>query len=389
MAREAGPDRPPFTLGVEEEYLLIDPDTRDLVRDPPPDLIADCGAGPAGQVMPEFLQAQIEIGTTVCKTVAEVRADLAALRRTVVTAAAQHGLRVIAASTHPFASWHQQRHTRRERYDRINIEYQATARRLLVCGMHVHVGIDDDALRIDLMNQFSYFLPHLLALSTSSPFWEAEDTGLKSYRITVFDALPRSGLPPTLASWHEHQRLIAQLVGAGAIEDGTKLWWDMRPSARFPTLEMRVTDVCTRLDDAVTIAALVQSVTHMLWRLRTENRQFRIYPPVLVAENRWRAMRYGIDEGLIDFGAGVVKPMAVLIDELIAMISTDAEALGCRAEVERARAIVGAGTSAHRQLAAWRAARAAGADNREALDSVVDMLIAETTVGIDPPPDHG
>ncbi len=375
---------PPLTLGVEEEYLLVDRNTRDLISEAPAELISQCEQALSKQVTPEFLQSQIEVGTVVCETIAEVRVELCRLRRTVAAVAGEHGLGLIAASTHPFSSWHGQRHTPKARYDEIEIEYQAAARRLLVCGMHVHIGIDDDGLRIDLMNQFAYFLPHLLALSTSSPFWEGEHTGLKSYRLTVFDGLPRTGLPPRLASWHEYHDLVTQLVGTGALQDATKLWWDMRPSARFPTLEMRVTDICTRLEDAVTIAALTQSIFAMLCRLRRENRQARIYATPLIAENRWRAMRYGLDEGFIDFGESVLKPMAVLAEELVDLLRDDARALGCLTEVERVRDIVRHGTSAHRQVACWQAACDAGADPQEALRAVVDMLIEETLADTSP-----
>ena len=251
--------------------------------------------------------------------------------------------------------------------------------------MHVHVGVEPDELRIDLMNQFSYFLPHLLALTASSPFWEGEDTGLASYRLTVWDAMPRTGLPPRLDGWREYEALVAALVAAEAIEDATKLWWDVRPSARFPTLEARIFDCCARVDDAVCVAALTRCVMRMLWRLRRRNMRFRIYPAALVAENRWRAMRYGMDRGLIDFGERRVKPMAALVDELLDMIAEDAEALDCRAEVAHAREIVRGGSSARRQRAEW--ARAGGGE--EAGRSVVRMLMRETLRGVADPPGGG
>jgi carboxylate-amine ligase len=378
----AADDAPPLTLGVEEEYYLVERDGGDLVPEVPESLVADCEKRLARQVRPEFLQTQIEVGTRVCATVSEVRDELVRLRGEIAEVAGSYGFGIVAASTHPFGSWHSQHPTRKERYTAIYDEYAASARRLLVCGMHVHVGIDRNDLRIDLMNQFAYFLPHLLALTTSSPFWQGEETGLKSYRLTVWDGLPRTGLPPQLASWHEFERLVAQLVAAGAIEDATKLWWDVRPSARFPTLESRICDVCTRVEDAVTIAALSQCVFNMLWRLRRRNQRFRIYPTAMVAENRWRAIRYGLDQGLIDFGEGRVKPMDVLVDELIEMIAADAEQLGCRDEVERARDIVRDGTSAHRQLALWRMLRGDGAEPLEAARGVVDMLRHETMIGV-------
>jgi glutamate---cysteine ligase / carboxylate-amine ligase len=244
--------------------------------------------------------------------------------------------------------------------------------------MHVHVGIDDDELRIDLMNQASYFLPHLLMLSTSSPFWRGEDTGLKSYRLSVFDELPRTGLPSRFDSWGEYKRHVDILVDAGLIEDASMIWWDLRPSARFPTLEMRVTDVCTSLDDAVAVAALWQCVVRMLYRLRRGNQRWRLYDDMLIAENRWRAKRYGIDEGLVDFGKGEVVPCADLLEELIELIREDASALDCVSEILHCRTIIARGTSAHRQLATYAAGLASGASPDQALRSVVDILIEET-----------
>jgi glutamate---cysteine ligase / carboxylate-amine ligase len=372
---------PSFTLGVEEEYYLVDRESRDLVPQVPDGLVAECEARLPAQVTPEFLQTQIEVGTRVCRHAGEVREELVRLRGGIAEVAGAYGLGIIAASSHPFGNWHGQQPTAKERYADINREYGAPARRMLICGMHVHVGIDDDDLRIDLMNQVSYFLPHLLALTTSSPFWEGEETGLKSYRLSVWDGLPRTGLPPQIASWHEYQRMIDQLVTAGAIDDGSKLWWDVRPSVRFPTLEARIYDLCTRLEDAVCVAALTQCIFRLLWRLRRGNQRYRIYPTALIAENRWRAMRYGLDEGLIDFGEGRVKPLEELVEELIAMLAEDAEALGCVEEIARAREIVRDGTSAHRQLALWRMLRGDGASPEEAARGVVDMLMQETLLG--------
>jgi carboxylate-amine ligase len=369
---------PTFTIGVEEEYLLVDKETRDLCADPPRSIMEECEKRMQGQVSPEFMRAQIEIGTRVCHTVDEVRRDLARLRGTIVDVTGQHGLAPIAASTHPWARWLDQKTTDRERYDSLSAEMQAAARRLLICGMHVHVGIEDDELRIDLMNQFSYFLPHLLSLSCSSPFWEGENTGLKSYRLTVFDALPRTGLPERFASFAEYRRHIGVMINAGLIQDATKIWWDMRPSDRYPTLEMRVTDVCTRLDDAITIAALTVCIMRMLYRLRCGNQRWRMYAPMLLMENRWRAMRYGSDEGLIDLAKGEIVPTAALIEELVNLVREDAEDLDCMAEVEHAVEIVEQGTSADRQVAVFDEALKAGASETDALKAVVDMLVEET-----------
>ncbi|MGE5548620.1 MAG: carboxylate-amine ligase [Solirubrobacterales bacterium] len=373
---------PSFTLGIEEEYFLVDRATRAALVDPPADLVAETQAALGGeQVSSELLRSQIEVQTCVCLDLAQARAELARARRGVADVAGRYGCAPIAASTHPFADWDAQKPTAKERYTTIARDLQIPGRRLLICGMHVHVAIEDEDLRLDLMNQAAYFLPHLLALSTSSPFWRGQDSGLKSYRVSVFREIPRTGLPETFESWGDYQRFVARLVEAGLIEDATKLWWDVRPSHRFPTLEMRVTDICTRLDDAITIAALWRCLLRMLWRLRGQNLRWRLYPHLMIEENRWRAQRYGTDEGLVDFGKGRVVPYADLLDEMIALIAEDAERFGCRDEVEAARAIVARGTSAHEQSTVFRESVAAGADQREALNRVVDRLIERTVEG--------
>jgi carboxylate-amine ligase len=372
---------PAFTVGLEEEYLLVDRKTRDLVREPPPSVLAECERRIQGQVSPEFLRSQIEVQTRPHARVADARADLAHLRRTVIEVAAEHGLAPIAAATHPFAEWSEQKATGRERYTALERDLRGVSRRLVICGLHVHVGIEDDELRTDLMNQVCYFLPHLLALSTSSPFWRGEDTGLKSYRVAVFNGLPRTGLPEYFESHGEYRRQLGRMVAAGLIDDASKLWWDVRLSARYPTLEMRITDVPTRLDDSAAIAALYQSVLGMLWRLRVANQRWRIYPHMLINENRWRAQRFGIDQGLVDFGKNTVVPYANLLDELIELVAPDAARFGCVAEVASARDIVARGTSAHRQVEVYRAALDRGASSQEALRAVVDWLVEETGRG--------
>ncbi len=375
-------ERPAFTIGIEEEYLLVDRETRDLVVRPP-DLLWESLREVLGpQVVPEFIKAQIEVGTKVGANLAEARNDLASLRRELSAVVSGFGLAIVAASTHPFAEWWHQETTENERYSRLAHDMQVVARQLVICGMHVHVGIEDPHLRIDLMNQVRYFLPHLLALSTSSPFWSGHRTGLMGYRLAIFQTLPRTGIPQEFDSWGEYQRYVNILVNAGIIEDATKLWWDIRPSWRFPTLEMRISDVCTRLDDGMTIAAWYLALLRMLFRLRTENQRWRTYPPQLISENVWRAQRYGTDGELIDFGKGKLVPFADLINEGIELLSVDASEMGVLAEVMRARDIVRDGTSAHRQLAAYEAAIATGADAQEALRAVVDELIVDTLHGL-------
>ncbi len=385
MAASAEQNDLQSSIGIEEEYLLVDRATRDLAKDPPSSLLADCEARLEGQVSPELLRSQIEIGTRVCTDVAEARRELGHLRATIAEVAGQHGLAPLAVSTHPFAHWREQRHTNQSRYREIAGEMELVGRRALICGMHVHVGIEDPELRIDLMNQIRYFLPHLLVLSTSSPFWGGEDTGLMCYRLSVFHNLPRTGMPERFESYGEFERLVRNLVAAGVLQDGTKLWWDVRPSVRFPTLELRITDVCTRLDDAITVAALYQCLIRMLCRLRRENQRWRIYPQILMEENRWRAQRYGTDGELIDFGRWTAVPFADLLEEMIELIREDAEALGCIAEVAHAREILARGTSAHTQRHVFHAALTAGADRKEALQAVVDWLIEETVHGLAPP----
>jgi carboxylate-amine ligase len=369
---------PSFTIGIEEEYLLVDDTTRNLVREIPPQLFQDCEQALRGQVAREFLRSQIEVETQVHKTARAAGEELASLRQTVARLAAEYGLAPIAASTHPFALWRTQQFTERERYQAIAADLAGVARRLVICGMHVHVGIDDDELRIDLMNQARYFLPHLLVLSTSSPFAEGEDTGLKCYRLSAYQELPRTGVPGRFESWEEYRRTIEVLVGAGVIEDASKIWWDMRPSAQFPTLEMRITDVCTRIEDAVCVAALYASIVRMLYRLRRSNQTWRTYPLFLLSENRWRAQRYGVAGTLFDFGKGELVAFRDLVDELLVIAREDAEALACWPEVEHARTIVARGTSADRQVAHFDRLIAAGASREEALRGVVDHLIAET-----------
>lgn len=375
-------DRPTFTIGIEEEYLLVDPETRDLVANPPADVLDECQEILGPQVGSEFLRAQIEVGTKVSPDVPAAAEDLRRLRRAVMEVAERHGMSLIAASTHPFAAWDRQRVTDKERYVMLARDLQVVARRLVICGMHVHVGIEDPDTRLDLMNQASYFLPHLLALSTSSPFWHGTRTGLKSYRMSVFYSLPRTGLPEQFSSWGEYERHVGALIDAGLIEDATKLWWDIRPSARYPTIEMRIADICTRIDDGIAVAALFQSILGMLWELRAHNQKWRTYANMLVSENIWRAERYGVAEPLADFGRGELVPYADLLEELIAYVAPAARKLGCYEQLISAREILDRGTSADRQLAAYDDAIEGGADEIEAFGAVVDLLIAETKIGV-------
>ncbi|MCV3271661.1 carboxylate-amine ligase [Roseobacter sinensis] len=372
---------PSLTLGLEEEYLLVDADTLDLTE-APEDLMQACVEALGDKVSPEFLRCQIEVGTGVCATIAEARADLSDLRRQVKRLCNAHGIAPIAVSTHPFADWTDQAFTDKERYRDLERDLAGVARRMLICGMHVHVGIEDEDQRIDLLNQFSYFLPHLLALSASSPFWEGRQTGLHSYRLTVFDNLPRTGLPPLFLSHAEYRRSVDTIIRTGIIEDATKIWWDLRPSARFPTLESRICDVVPRLDHAISIAALTQSLMRMLHSLRRENMRWRQYDRFLIEENRWRAQRYGLSEGLIDFGVGEVVPFHDLLPELIESVSPHAMALGCLDEVRGVMDILQDGTSSQRQAKVFAEAKEKGAQDSAALREVVRSLVEEFSHGL-------
>ncbi len=375
-------ERPAFTLGIEEEYLITDQDTANLVRTPDARFIAECRRRTDQKATNEYMQCQIEIGTSPHLTVAGAGNELAELRHIVADTADKFGYSIIAASTHPFSRWREQTHTRKERYDTLRQDLGQSARRLLICGMHTHIGIEYDDLRIDLLNQASYFLPHLLALSCSSPFWEGEDTSLSSYRLTVFDSLPRTGLPDMLASYAEYERLVEHLVASKCLEDASKIWWDIRPSSKYPTLEQRVTDVCSLHEDAVTITAVYQSLMAFLFRLRSLNQHWRTYPSTLIKENRWRAQRYGMRQPLIDLGKTTLVPFADLTEEIIALTEEDAAELRCEREIARVRDIVARGNSADRQRAVFADARKRGESDSDALRAVAKNLAAEFLKGI-------
>ena len=367
-------DEPEFTIGIEEEYLLVDAETMALTE-APESLMQACRAELQDQVSPEFLNCQIEIGTKVCSTIEDARRDLRRLRSCIAREAAKHGLAPIAASCHPFSRWREQTHTDKDRYNDLSADLAGVVRRMMICGMHVHVAVGAPDRRIDVMNQLSYFLPHLLALSCSSPFWQGHDTGLDSYRLTVFDNLPRTGLPPRMSGFGEYERAVGALTDLGVIEDASKIWWDLRPSSKYPTIESRICDVQPRLEDALTLAALTQALARMLWRLSVKNQRWRIYEAFLISENRWRAQRYGVREGLIDFGRGQIVPLPDLIDEMIDLLAEDAAHFGSIAEIEHARMIAAQGTSADRQRRIFDAAATAGKDRDAALREVVAHLI--------------
>jgi glutamate---cysteine ligase / carboxylate-amine ligase len=373
---------PPFSVGIQEEYLLVNLDSRDVDENPPQALLEECTRRSGGQVSPRFLRSQLEASTQVCRSIAEARADLASLRAIIAQVAGSYRRAPIAASTHPFAKATRQIPTEREQFFALANEMQGAARRIMICGMRVHVGIDDDDLRVDLMNQLTYFVPHLLALSCSSPYWDGERSGLMSFRMTLFSSLPRTGLPERFASYAELKRNLDMLVRNGMIEHAGKMWWDVRPDSLHPALETRVMDTCTSLDDAVSLAALIVSLMRRLYRLKLANRSWRLYPNMLIAENRWRAMRYSIDGELLDLARGELVAFPQLVNELIELVQQDAGELGCLRELEHLKTILERGTSAHRQIQTFEEARKAGASEREALQAVVDFLIRETQANL-------
>jgi carboxylate-amine ligase len=365
---------PSLTIGVEEEYQIIDPQTREL-RSYITEILKEGNLISLEQVKPELHQSIVEIGTSVCQTPAEVRNELVRLRRTVIELAAKSGLKIAAAGTHPFSSWLTQEITPLERYMGVKQDMQDLAQQMLIFGTHVHIGIEDREFLIDAMNVVRYLLPHVLCLASSSPFWLGRNTGLKSYRSILFSNFPRSGIPRTFQSWADFSHLVETLVNTNTIPDGSKIWWDVRPNWSYPTLEFRICDVCTRVEEAVCVAAIFQALVAKLWRLRYDNMTFRVYPHDLIQENKWRAVRYGLDGKLIDFGKQQEVPVRNLIPELIEWFIGDiVDELGSRREVEYAFHILQEGSSADRQLATYK--------QTGDLNAVVDQLIRETSEGV-------
>ena len=375
---------PGITLGIEEEFFLVDPETRDLLPDPDRRIFEAC-ARHRGQhkVVPEFLRSQIETGTKVCRSVAELREALRETRRLVIAAAAEHGATVMAASTHPFAAWRAQMVTPRERYERFAVTFQESLRRLVVGGMHIHAGFGDPDSRIRVMTALRRHLPLLHALSTSSPFMGHRETGFKSYRLTIMGALPRTSLPGPLSSRAEFDRLVAAYQRMKFIESGSELWWDVRPSLAFPTVEMRICDVCPRIDDAVAVAALYASLLRRLMRLDEEGRLPPEPPTEIIAENRWLAQRYGVLAFFGDEGSAGRVDIADHAAALVEQLADDARALGCWPELRRVLDIIRDGAGADRQIDHFRLRRLEGDTDDEALRAVVDLVIAETREGID------
>jgi glutamate---cysteine ligase / carboxylate-amine ligase len=365
---------PDFTIGIEEEFQIIDPNTREL-KSHITEMIEEGKMLLGEQVKPEMHQSMVEVGTGICLNVQEARADLIKLRKAISGLAAKKGLRIAAASTHPFSNWKDQEITPDAHYEALINEMQFLAQSLLIFGMHVHIGIEDREAQIRIMNEMRYLLPHLLALSTSSPFWIGMNTGLKSYRSEIFKKFPRTDIPDQFRSYSEFQSYVDLLLKTGCIDRPKKIWWDVRPHAHFPTLEVRICDLPSRVDEVVMLAALIQAIVAKLYRLHSKNQGFRIYHRALIQENKWRAVRWGIDGKMIDFGKQKEVAVRDLILELLEFIDDVVDELDSRKEVEYVHTVLAGGTSADRQLRIY-------AETND-LHAVVDNLIVETMQGVE------
>ncbi len=366
---------PSLTIGIEEEYQIIDPESLELTSYITQFLDMNKNVMTHRELKPELHQSQVELGTRVCHTVEEAYEELRSQRRFIYEVARERGLTIAAAATHPFSSWASQQVTPLARYHDILEDMQILARRLLIFGMHVHIGVEDPDFLIDAMNVLRYLLPHLLALSTSSPFWNGKETGTKSYRSIVFQDFPRTGIPTYFPTREDYDGFVATLIETECIPDGSKLWWDMRPHHTFPTLEFRVFDICPRLDEAVALAGLTQALVAWLWDLRRRNMTFRIYRREQIMENKWRAIRGGISAKLVDWGKEEEVPFPRLAEEILELVDPFLDELGSRRFVEPViRRILETGTSADRQLRVYR--------ETGDLKAVVQSLVDETLMDV-------
>jgi carboxylate-amine ligase len=366
--------RPSFTIGIEEEYMVLDPQTWDLRSHIGMELIAQGRTILHEHIKPELHASIVEVGTGVCRTIQEARQQLIKIRSVVAHLARRNGLLIGAASTHPFARWQEQEIYPDERYWGIVEDMQILARSLLIFGLHIHIGIENRETQIQLMNVMRYFLPHVLALSTNSPFWMGMNTGLKSYRSKIFERFPRTALPDFFASWAEFENYVKLLIRTGCIDNGKKIWWDIRPHPFFPTLEIRICDLPMRVDETIALAALCQAIAAKLFSLYEKNMSFRVYRRSLIMENKWRAVRYGLDGKLIDFGKQREFPARDLIRELLQFVDDVVDELGTRAEIEYIYTILENGTGADRQLRVWR--------ETGSLEEVVRYIHRETMAGL-------
>jgi carboxylate-amine ligase len=362
-----------FTLGIEEEFAIVDPQTREL-RSHIQEILEGGKVTLKEQIKPEMHQSVVELGTEICGSISDARTHVIELRSKLADLAGRSGLKIASAGTHPFSHWHDQLITEGERYQEIVKDMQLLARANLIFGLHVHVGIPDRESAIHVMNQARYFLPHIYALSVNSPFWVGRNTGLKGYRLKVFERFPRTGIPDSFESLSEYEDYCKLLVKTGCIDNPKKIWWDIRLHPFFDTLEMRVCDAQSRVDDTLAIAALIQAVVAKLYKLFRQNTTFRVYRRRLLDENRWRAARYGIDGKLIDFGREAEVETRSLINELLELISTEVADLGSAREMAHIERILREGTGADRQLAAW--------GRSQNMHDVVDQLVEETYEGL-------
>ncbi|MCA1583502.1 MAG: carboxylate-amine ligase [Acidobacteria bacterium] len=365
---------PSFTIGIEEEYQTIDPETFDLRSHINTEIIEKGKRQLNEKVKAEMHQSVIEVGTGICRTIKEARADVVNLRREMVQLAGENGLLLAAAATHPFADWRVQDIYPDERYYQVVEDMQLVARANLIFGMHVHIGMEDHETTIHLMNQLRYFLPHLLALSTNSPFWLGMNTGLKSYRCKVFDKFPRTNIPDTFTGWAEFESFVNLLVRTNCIDNAKKIWWDVRPHPFFSTLEIRICDIPMRVDETLAIAALIQATIAKLYRLHSRNQGYRLYGRALIMENKWRAARYGLDGMLIDFGLEKELPARELIAEYLEFVDDVVDELDSREEVEYVETMLERGSGADRQLRVF--------EETGDLKKVVEYMVQETQAGL-------
>ncbi len=366
--------KPSFTIGIEEEYQTIDPETRDLRSHIDSEIISKGKTLLKEAVKAEMHQSVVEVGTGICKDVQQASSELKALRLQICDLAKQNGLRLASAGTHPFADWRKQDIYPDARYETIVQDLKMVARANLIFGLHVHIAVEDRETSIHLMNAARYFLPHILALSTNSPFWLGMDTGLKSYRGKVFDKFPRTNIPDYFGSWGEYESFVNLLVKTNCIDNAKKIWWDIRPHPNFPTLEFRVCDVPLRADETIAIAALIQATIAKLYKLHAANQGFRLYRRALIMENKWRASRYGLDGKLIDFGKQTEVPVRDLIYEYLQFVDDVVDELGSRNEINYIHRILENGTGADRQLRIYQ--------ETGDLTKVVDYIVYETEAGL-------
>jgi len=370
--------QPTFTIGIEEEYQTIDPETRDLRSHIQVELLEKGKKVLQERVKAEMHQSVVEVGTGICKNIKEAKAEVKELRRHIIRLACENGLRVASVATHPFSDWRTQEIHPDPRYKNIVEDMQLVARANLIFGLHVHIGIEDRETAIHMMNHARYFLPHILALSTNSPFWLGMNTGLKSYRCKVFDKFPRTNIPDYFPSWGEYENFIKLLIKTNCIDNAKKIWWDIRPHPFFNTIEFRVCDIPMRADESIALAALIQATVAKLYKLYSANQGFRLYRRALIMENKWRASRYGLDGKLIDFGKQKEVPARDLVHEYLDFVDDVVDELDSREEIEYIHKILETGSGADRQLRLF-------AETGD-LKKVVDYIIEETQTGLEEEP---